>query len=224
MNKICFTLFFLVSINSFSQDVFKEIKPATYITSRMAFFYKNSWNPFTGNIMMNIKYKNQNYSSKIKFKNGMGILTELYNSEKNDLTLQITQKNIKGFDSEIYDSIHLKTSFNKNEIFTDTLLLKKQYVTNYYYRLNNKNEKLNGFVKSNKKITYFIDGMKSKIEYFYDDELKIIKESYTIFRTEIGNIDNCNKNDTTLDGPYTIWDFEGKIIESGILKMVNKKL
>jgi hypothetical protein len=221
MNNIIKILIIVVFFqNSHSQKTINnEIEDANYVKKNIVFFYKNSWKPFTGNIIVETVYKNQKLTTKIKFKNGFDILEEYINPKNKKLVLTRKVNKINTYDIEVYDSINLKTVFKKNTIFTDTTKIQKKFVINYYCEnsVRTKIEKLNGFVKSENTKTYFVNGMKTKIEYFYDSELKKIKESFGIFCTEIGNIE-YEEDQLIYDGDYTKWNIKGEITETGKYK------
>ena len=218
-NIIKVIIFIIFCSNSYSQIINNEIKAPNYVTKNIVFFYKNSWKPFSGNIMVESDYKNQKLITKINFKDGFDILEEYTNPKLKKLILTRNLKKNNNIDIEIYDSINLKTKFKKNTIFTDTIKIQQKYVVNYYNQNSERTKavKLNGTVKAEKAKTYFVNGMKTKVEYFYDSELKNIKESFEIFRTEIGNIE-YEEDQLIYDGGYTKWNFNGEITETGKYK------
>ena len=175
MNNIIKILIIVVFFqNSHSQKTINnEIEDANYVKKNIVFFYKNSWEPFTGNIIVETVYKNQKLTTKIKFKNGFDILEEYINPKNKKLVLTRKVNKINTYDIEVYDSINLKTVFKKNTIFTDTTKIQKKFVINYYCEnsVRTKIEKLNGFVKSENTKTYFVNGMKTKIEYFFRNSI-----------------------------------------------------
>lgn len=216
--------FFTLLICSFthSQIINKEIEEPNYRKSSVVFFYKNTLKPFTGNIKIETKFKSQLDSLKVKFKNGFAIVQEFTNIKSKKIVLRITQEEYNN--NEKYDSINLKTVFANSDVFIDTSRVQKKRVNNYFH-VNNDNkkvEKLNGFIKYEKTKLYFSNGMKVKVEYFYDEDLKKIKESYEIFTTVIGNIENGDfedyKKNFTFNGEYKKWNAEGTLIEKGRYK------
>lgn len=212
----------LICSVTYSQIINKEIQEPNYRESSIVFFYKNTLKPFSGNIKLETKFKSEIDSLKVKFKNGFAIVQEFSNIKSKKIVLKITRDEYRN--NEKYDSINLKTEFTNSDIFIDTSQVQKKIVNNYFHanKDNTKVEKLNGFIKYKKTKLYFSNGMKVKVEYFYDEELKKIKESYEIFTTVIGNIETGDFNDYqsnfNFNGEYKKWNIEGKLIDKGIYK------
>lgn len=205
-----------------SQIINKEIEEPNYRQSSIVFFYKNTLKPFSGNIKLETKFKSELDSLKVKFKNGFAIVQEFSSKKTKKIVLRIKRDEYKN--NEKYDSINLKTEFANSDIFIDTSQVQKKIVNNYFHSNFDKSkiDKLNGFIKYEKTKLYFSNGMKVKVEYFYDEDFKIIKESYEIFTTVIGNIETGDfddyKKNFNYDGEYKKWNMEGKLIEKGRYK------
>ena len=219
MKKFTIVILFIFGWNVHSQIVDFEIIAPNRMSAVHAFFYKDSWKPFTGNVLVETDYKNRKLPCRIKYQNGFETLSELFDPKTKEILLQGKSQNIANSES-VYDSINVKTAFEKHAKFTDVSNLKDVIVSNYF--IENKERtvaaRVNGFVKSGQTKTYFANGMKVRIDYFYDADLKKIRESYGIFRTEIGNIDPHNQPGLTYDGNYQKWDQNGNIAETGTYK------
>lgn len=219
-NIFPFILMFLSSILH-SQIINKEIKEPNYFMTNNVLFEKNTWKPFSGNIRYQTEFKNEEQQVKTKFKNGFVIIEEYTNIKTNKLTMIRKIDYSDNQNIEIYDTIKIKPVFKKSEKYIETIKLQSKMVFNYYYKNeeSKKIEKLNGYITYENTKLYFINGIKVKVEYFYDIELKKIKESYEIFHTTIGNIDNGDikeyKTNFIFDGEYQKWDLNQKLIESG---------
>ncbi|WP_196890303.1 hypothetical protein [Aureivirga sp. CE67] len=81
--------------------------------------------------------------------------------------------------------------------------------------------KLNGVVKYDFEKVFYLNGVKVKIESYYDEECKILKERHEIFSTQIGSLD-LNEISLSYNGKYEYWTKDGELSESGVYKMGNK--
>lgn len=215
MKKIVVFIILILNNTIFSQEKIKAVDSPTNISTKTAYFYKNSWIPFSGNLQFELKYKNHNYLAKIKMVNGFPVKSELLLPETNKLKYIVTLKNINGFDTNIIDSLDIKPFFNEQDEFTDTLALRKLEVTNYYHRIKKTTIPLNGFVIQNKRKIYYEKGMIVSIELFFDTDCKKIKSRYAIFHTDIGNIEISEAKFLTYEGAFTEYDEQGKVVYSG---------
>lgn len=205
----------------YSQIINKEIKEPNYFRRTNILFYKNSLRPFSGSIMVHSKFGKEKEIEKIKFKNGLVVNGEWINQKSNKLVRTLKIDYIDNQIIEKYDTISMQSIFKKNDKFTDTIKLQNRLVNRYYYENTERTkiEKLNGYIIYEKTKLYFVNGMKIRVEHFYDSELKKIKEQYGIFSTTVGNIEDCDyeeyKTIFIFDGEYKKWDINGNIIESG---------
>jgi len=176
------------------------------VLKQVAYFYKDSWKPFSGNIALD--EENPNLITKIKIKNGIVILSELYQDSK----LVQVLKNGK----EIELKSIQKSEFSQTEKFTDTVNLKHKYVFLSYIENPETKDKIkfNGIVKFGSTKLYYENGIRVKMEFFYDENYGKIKSSYEIFHTKLGNIE-FDEQSQGYDGNYKIWNEKGDVIESG---------
>lgn len=206
----------LLSFITNAQNLDGDYEGPNRVEQKIAYFYKNSWKPFTGNILS--EDKDLKLISKIKIINGYETLTEVYN-HKNELVRWI--KN--GVDVEIPKNSAQKTEFLASETFTNLTDIKYKTVVISYSENFETGEKLKftGVVSFNTTKQYYKDGIIIKVENFYDEDLEKIKERYALFYTELGNLEYADE-DKIFDGPYKKWDEKGNIIESGIYKLGQK--
>jgi antitoxin component YwqK of YwqJK toxin-antitoxin module len=183
------------------------------VLKQVTFFYKNSWKPFTGNILL--EEENPKLTTKIKIKDGSEITSELFQNNK----LVQVLKNGK----EVLLNNNVKTEFSQTEKFTDTADLKLVNVLMSYKENPKTKEKIkfNGIVKYERAKLYYENGIRVKIELFYDENFEKIKASYELFHTELGNIE-FDEETQEYDGDYKIWNEKGNVTESGKYKFGKK--
>lgn len=209
--KNFFRLLLLISFTTLAQN--KEINLNYIVTEQKGvYFYKDSWNPFTGNVT--ITDEELKRISKIKVINGEEILLEEY-----DYDGKLVRKTKNGLDMEV-DGKEQKSEFGNDDKFVGFPNIK--HITVLMRYINNSKtrhkEKINGFIKFEYARMYFKDGVNIKTEYFHDEECKNIKESYEIFHTSIGN-PIFEEESQSYDGKYKKWDANGKVIAKGKYKM-----
>ncbi|MBW2960583.1 hypothetical protein [Mesonia aestuariivivens] len=186
--------------------------PYNLVKTRYTFFYKNNWKTFNGITITHFPDAKIIYKSKVK--DGIEFYSEAYN--KNDELIGILEnENYKKLDTK-----NRKTAFKENQKFSDTSQFRVKKIITKYYKdpKTTKEEKINGIYKKPFSKEYYSKGCLTKIENFYDEDCKLIKESYEIFYTEVGNL--LVKNiESTYNGKYKLWNRDGKLIESGTYKM-----
>jgi antitoxin component YwqK of YwqJK toxin-antitoxin module len=210
MKKLIILFFLLIYSFSHSQD--NDAYPNN-VEKRVAYFYKESWKPFTGNLLL--EEETPKLITKIKIKDGFEILAELYQNNK---LVQILKN---GREAELNEQT--KTEFSQIEKFTDTVNLKHVYVLMSYNENPKTKEKIkfNGIVKFESTKLYYENGVRVKIELFYDENFEKIKASYELFHTELGNIE-FDEEIQGYDGDYKMWNENGSITESGKYKFGKK--
>ncbi len=216
MKYLIITLYFLISLSANSQNSSNEYDRPTVVTQNMGYFYKNNWKPFTGSLLS--KDSDLKLITKIKIVNGLEVLGEIYN-ENNELVRLI--KN--GIDVEMTKISMHKTEFLVNEKYSDTSNLEHKNVIISYKENPETREKIkfNGVVVFENIQHYYKDGTIVKVEVYFDQDLKQIKESYGIFYTELGNIEFPGEI-KVFDGDYKKWDIKGNLIESSKYKFGKK--
>ncbi len=211
MRNLIITFCLLISAITYSQSA--ENNFPSIVEQKTAYFYKDNFKPFTGNLIF--KDNELNLITKSKVVNGFETTSEVYN-QKNELVRLIEN----GIDTEITKVSTQKSNFLPKDKFTDTINIEHKIVI-ISYILNNKTKekiKFNGVVSFNTTKLYYKNGIIFKTENFYDEDLKKIKESYEIFYTELGNIEFAGE-EKIFNGSYKKWNEEGKVIESGVYKL-----
>lgn len=213
MKYLVFIFLLHFSLGCFSQKNSVENINPYFVEKRVGHFYKNSWKPFSGTVLL--LEENPKLTTKIKIENGFEIVSELY--DKNNQLVQVLKNGVEtDFDSS-------KTEFAKDEIITDLTALQQHYVlVSYNKDLNTGHlEKINDVRTFENTKVYYSNGIKVKVEYYFDNSLKKLKESYEIFHTDIGNIEFSNEM-SSYHGHFKILNENGKIIEEGIYELGKK--
>ena len=200
--------FLFLGLLSFAQNKNNKIEAPNYVEKKQVRFYKNSWKPFTGNILL--RAESPKKTTLVKIENGFEVLTEIYN-QKN----RLVQKLQNGIEVKM-DSLNRKSEFSPTTPYTDTINLKHSYVFISYKKdsQTGATEKFSGILKSDNTKIFYEAGMKVKIEHYFDKDCNKIKESFEIFHTELGNLE-FKKEELSYDGKYKIWDISGKLIDQG---------
>ncbi len=209
MKNLIFILLFLTKSICFSQNS----EGPNLVITQDGYFYKNSWKPFTGNVL--IEKENPKTIIKVKIKNGFEVLSELY---QNDKLVGVFENGI-----EVKINNDKKSEFSKTEKFIDIANLSQiRVLTNYNEnKITKEKTKFNGIEKFENTKVYYKNGIRVKIEFFYDENCEKIKESYELFHTKIGNIE-FDEISQSYHGNYKIWNIDGTIIESGKYKFGQK--
>ena len=209
MRNLLLMLLFLNSCLTYSQNS----EGPNLVIKQVAYFHKNTWNPFTGNVVL--EKDNPKTTIKTKIKNGIEILSELYQNDK----LVGVYKN----GNEIELNSYKKSEFSKKVKFTDTINLKYSNILTFYYEnpITKEKTKFNGIEKFDNTKVYYKNGVRVKIEFFYDENCEKIKASYELFHTELGNIE-FDESSQEYDGNYKTWNTDGTVMESGKYKLGQK--
>ena len=202
MKNLIFILLFLTKSLCFSQNS----EYPNLVIKQDAYFYKNSLKPFTGNVLL--EKENPKTIIKVKIKNGFEVLSELY---QNDKLVGVFENGI-----EVKIKNDKKSEFSKTEKFIDTINLTQiPVLTNYKEdKITKEKTKFTGIEKFENTKVYYKNGVRVKIEFFFDENCEKIKESYELFHTKIGNIE-FDEISQEYHGNYKIWNIDGSIIESG---------
>ena len=215
MRQLISALLLLFCLSFLAQNRSDYIEEPNSVEQKHGLFYKDSWKPFDGNTIFQSQDPNLIYKGKVK--NGIEYYAEVYDENENLVDI------LENGTSVEFDSKTFKTKFKENEKFTDVSELKIQSVKLHYnedFETGRKAE-LNGIVKFENEKYFYSNGALTKIETYYDEDCKMIRDSYEIFSTELGNLFDADLS-STYHGNYKLWNKNGKIIESGKYEMGTK--
>jgi hypothetical protein len=213
MKYLLIIIFLFFSAVLFSQKDY-NISVPNKVEMTSAYFLNNSWKPFSGNL---IKYDSiEKIVFKSKIVNGLDVRTEVFN-ENNELILIYD----KGIEVEI-NKENSKSEFNKKNKFIEVSNVNVCQVFISYLEdpVSKEITKFNGviYVDDDKSKIFYKNGIKIKIENYFDKDYKLIKESYEIFHSKIGNF-LFDDYKTKYHGKYKIFDEKGNIDEKGKYKL-----
>lgn len=202
----------LIPFIGFPQDFNDANNHPDVVEQKTACFYKDSRKPFSGNLLVDDPAVGLH--TKLRIENGFITISEVYD-QQNKL-VQLQKNNIDVDISSGYQSVFLENdAFLKvDEVDVQTVFLS--------YKGDAENKRLfEGILEYDNTRLHYKNGIRIKIEYFYDAEFKHIKERYSLFYTLLGNI-QYDEITAIYDGDYTIWDQTGKVIENGKYEMGKK--
>lgn len=201
-------------LSAASQELMDEIEFPTIVEQTSVIFKKGSWKPFSGNLL--IEDKELRLKSKAKIVNGFETLSETY--DQNNTLVRLIKN---GHDVEV--DRNTKTAFSENDTFSNEADVKQKTLTMSYSQDSKTKKKIkyNGVVAYETTKLYYKNGVIVRVEYFFDEAFKKIKESYKVFHTEFGNFELPGEA-KNYDGDYKVWNEKGKLIESGKYKAGEK--
>ncbi|RZJ68352.1 MAG: hypothetical protein EOO50_02720 [Flavobacterium sp.] len=180
---------------------------ATFVQTKVAYFQKESWFPFTGTV----KSQDEQFLVICEIENGFPKYTENFDLNGKLLYSLFDEEFIQRMDT-VNKTPKLRQSSAK-----DISEIKYAEVMITFDETGEKRKRSNGFIQWERQKLYFENGVRVRVEAFYDADCKRIRERIALFHTAVGN--PIFDLEESYDGAYTLFDEKGKVLKTGTYKL-----